>query len=89
MAESTNYENSSQTLVVDADNFNFETLDHKNGCATLIKFKLNQPTIRPGDILAVLSGTDVHFHGRIEAIEEDGWAIASDPRDSLLPATIQ
>jgi hypothetical protein len=39
-------------------------------------------------VLLVLSGSEIHFHGMIGQIA-DGYAIASDPRGSLLPATIQ
>jgi len=36
----------------------------------------------------VLSGDDITFHGIIGKIE-DGFAFASDPRGSLLPAGVQ
>ena len=82
------YANNSQTVVVDADSFEFETLEHENGRATVIKFRLDNPRYFAGDVLLVLSGSDVHFHGLIGRIE-DGWATATDRRDSLLPATVQ
>ena len=78
----------SQTLVVDAETFTFETLEQENGQATVIRFPMDDVRYYAGDVLLVLSGTDVHFHGMIGKTE-DGFGIASDPRGSLLPATVQ
>ena len=89
MAEPTNYSNNSQTVVIDADAFDFETVEETNGNATVVRFSLNNPNVRAGDVLLVLSGTDIHFHGMIGAVSEDGTAIATDRRGSLLPATVQ
>jgi hypothetical protein len=74
----------SQTLVVEANDFSFETLEQQNGLVTVLKFKLENPSIGPGDVLLVLSGTDIHFHGFIGGVE-DGWATAMDRRSSTLP----
>ena len=87
--EPTNYTKTSQTVVVDADTFEFETLEHHNGVATVIRFRVENEDVRAGDVLLVLSGTDIHFHGMIGAVSEDGSAIATDRRGSLLPATVQ
>ena len=78
----------SQTLVVDAETFTFETLEQKNGQATVIRFPIDDVRFYAGDVLLVLSGTDIHFHGMI-GMTEDGFGVASDPRGSLLPATVQ
>jgi hypothetical protein len=80
--------NNSQTFLVDADEFAFETIDQENGQATVIRFRLEDPRFHAGDVLLVLSGTEVHFHGMIGSLQE-GWATASDRRGSLLPATVQ
>lgn len=77
-----------QTYVVGADEFSFETLEHENAQATVIRFKLDDPRYHAGDVVLVLSGTDIHFHGMIGSMG-DGWAIATDRRGSLLPATVQ
>lgn len=77
-----------QTYLVDSENFSFETIEHENGQATVIRFELNDPHYQAGDVVLVLSGTEIHFHGMIGKIA-DGWAIASDRRGSLLPATVQ
>jgi hypothetical protein len=77
-----------QTYVVEAESFSFETLEESNGQATVIRFELDDPRYHAGDVLLVLSGTDIHFHGMIGKMG-DGWAVASDPRGSLLPATVQ
>ena len=77
-----------QTYLVDAEEFSFETIEHENGQATVIRFALDDPRYHAGDVLLVLSGTDVHFHGMIGKIG-DGWAVATDRRGSLLPATVQ
>jgi hypothetical protein len=80
--------NNSQTYAVDANDFAFEAIKQENGQATVIKFRLEDPRYQAGDVLVVLSGSEIHFHGMIGQISE-GWAIASDHRGSLLPATIQ
>lgn len=84
MAERPNYTNNSQTVVVPADNFQFETLEHENGVATVIRFPIENPEVRPGDVLLVLDGSDIHFHGMIGIIE-DGKGTATDRRGSHLP----
>ena len=80
--------NNSQTYVADADTFQFETLNQENGQAIVIRFRLEDPRYHAGDVLVVLSGTEIHFHGMIGQLA-DGWAIATDRRGSLLPATVQ
>ena len=80
--------NNSQTYAVNADDFEFEASQQENGQATVIRFRLDDPSYHAGDVLVVLSGSDIHFHGMIGQIA-DGFAIASDPRGSLLPATVQ
>ena len=80
--------NNSQTYVADADSFQFETLEQRNGQATVIRFRLEDPQYHAGDVLVVLSGSEIHFHGMIGQLV-DGWAIASDHRGSLLAATVQ
>lgn len=78
----------SQTLVVEADDFLFETVEQENGQATVIRFDIDDSRYYAGDVLLVLSGTDIHFHGMIGKAAS-GKAIATDRRGSLLPATVQ
>lgn len=80
--------NNSQTYCVDADNFTYETVEQANGQATVVRFQLTDPQYSAGDVIVVLSGSEIHFHGMIGQLA-DGWAIASDRRGSLLPATVQ
>ncbi len=80
--------NNSQTYLVNFDDFFFETLEQQNGQAIVIRFKLQNSRYHAGDVLLVLSGSEIHFHGMIGKMG-DGMAIASDPRGSLLPATVQ
>ena len=77
----------SQTLVIDAEDFSFETLEQQNGKATVLKFKLENPAVIPGDVLLILAGDEIHFHGLIGRIEE-GWATAADRNGSQLPAGV-
>lgn len=88
MPEEQRTANNSQTYLADADEFAFETLEQENGQATVVRFKLDDPRYHAGDVLLVLSGSDIHFHGMIGSIA-DGWAVASDRKGSLLPATTQ
>jgi len=78
------YSENSNTLVVQAGQFLFETVTQENGNAIVIRFHLQNPEIRAGDVLLVLSGSDIQFHGLIGRVDE-GSAIATD-RSSLLPA---
>ena len=78
----------SQTYTVDADSLTFETVEQENGQATVIRFPIDESRYYAGDVLLVLSGTDIHFHGMIGRTL-DGYAIATDNRGSLLPATVQ
>jgi hypothetical protein len=78
----------SQTFVVEADDFSFDTIEQENGQATVIRFDIDDAKYYAGDVLLVLSGTDIHFHGMIGKTGE-GKAIATDRRGSLLPATVQ
>jgi hypothetical protein len=77
-----------QTISFNAEDFDYETVGQDNGNATIIKFKIDQNQYSPGDVVVVLSGDEINFHGIIGKIE-DGYAFASDPRGSLLPATVQ
>ncbi|MCI0336295.1 MAG: hypothetical protein L0226_01850 [Acidobacteria bacterium] len=87
MPDNDNQNLNSQTLVIDADQFTFETVEDQNGIATVVRFKVENPEVKAGDVLLILSGSDIHFHGLIGKIEE-GWAIASDRHGSMLAARI-
>ena len=88
MSENSNYNSNSKTLVIETKDFAFETMGQSNGVVTVVKFQLLNPEVKPGDVLLVLTGSDVHFHGLIGRIDE-GWAVATDHRSLLpLPATI-
>ncbi len=80
--------NNSQTYVVDADEFSYETVEEENGQATVVRFALDDLRFHAGDVVVVLSGGEIHFHGMIGRLA-DGWATATDRRGSLLPATVQ
>ena len=80
--------NNSQTYVADAEEFSYETIEQNNGQATVIRFQLEDSRFHAGDVVVVLSGGEIHFHGMIGRLA-DGWAIATDRRGSLLPASVQ
>ena len=77
-----------QTISYNADNFEYEPVSQENGNAAIIKFPIDQKLYSPGDVVVVLANDDIVFHGIIGKIE-DGHAFASDPKGSLLPATVQ
>ncbi len=77
-----------QTLTFTAETLDYESVEQTNGNATVIRFEVDQKEVSPGDVVLVLEDSEIVFHGIIGAIE-DGTAIASDPKGSLLPATIQ
>lgn len=78
----------SQTLSFNAETFEFEAVAHENGNATIIRFQVDEKKVSPGDTVVVVSGDEVFFHGMIGKINE-GYAYASDPKGSLLPAGVQ
>ena len=78
----------SQTLTINSKEFLYQTLEHLNGRAFLIQYKLKNPNIQQGDVLLVLNEDDILFHGFINRIE-DGVAIARDHNSLLPPDTIQ
>ena len=80
--------NNSQTYCIDADQFTYETMEQANGQATVVRFQLTDTQYHAGDVVVVLSGAEIHFHGMIGSLA-DGWAIAIDRRGSLLPTTVQ
>lgn len=80
--------NNSQTYVVEADDFSYETVEHNNGQATVIRFPMEDSSFHAGDVVVVLSAGEIHFHGMIGRLA-NGWATATDRRGSLLPASIQ
>ena len=77
-----------QTISFNAETFEYEPVAQENGNATIIKFALDQKQYSPGDVVVVVSGDEINFHGIIGKIE-DGYAYASDPKGSLLPASVQ
>ena len=80
-----NITTNAQTLVINSDEFSYSTIEKENGFATLVKFRIDNPQVTPGDVLLILSGEDILFHGIIGGID-DGYALASDRRGSQLPA---
>ncbi|QQS41015.1 MAG: hypothetical protein IPM63_16850 [Acidobacteriota bacterium] len=77
-----------QTISYNADDFEYEAVQQENGNATVIKFEIDESKYSPGDVVVVLDGEDIVFHGIIGKIE-DGHGFASDPRGSLLAGTVQ
>lgn len=78
-----------QTISFNADTFEYEAVASENGNATVIKFAVDQKLYSPGDVVVVVAGEgEINFHGIIGKIE-DGFAFASDPKGSLLPAGVQ
>ncbi len=78
-----------QTISFNAETFEYESVAQENGNATIIKFPVDEKLYSPGDVVVVVSGEgEISFHGLIGKIE-DGYAFASDPKGSLLPAGVQ
>ncbi len=77
-----------QTLCFDAKDFKYETMEQINGNASVISFEIDTTVNNMGDVVVVLSEGEIVFHGMITKVH-DGWALATDAKDSLLPATVQ
>lgn len=87
-----NFEHSlgnAQTVWSELSSLTFETLEQANGVATIIRFRLNNEHVRLGDVLVVMDGKEIRFHGLITLVDEQGWAVAVDRRGSSLPAGVQ
>jgi hypothetical protein len=87
MADSNTSLTNAKSLVIDKSEFDYITLEQADDKATTVKFQVMNPSVTIGDVLVILDGTDILFHGMLSRME-DGWATASDPRGSLLPVTI-
>ncbi len=83
MAEQNNPMSNSQTLVINKPDFDYITVEETDGNACVVKFQLMNPGVMTGDVLVVLDGGDVLFHGMIGRVE-DGWATAVDRSGSSL-----
>jgi hypothetical protein len=77
----------SRTLAVEVEDFSYQTVQQQNGRASVIRFELKNPEVNPGDVLVVLSGSDILFHGLIMRVEQ-GWATSGDRNSLLLPGTV-
>jgi hypothetical protein len=87
LPDSNQYDPNSKTLVIDSASFCFDALTIENGYARVVCFTLQNPEVKPGDVLLVLSGSNILFHGFISHIEE-GKATAADHRSLLPPAVV-
>lgn len=77
-----------QTISFNAETFDYDVVSQENGNATVIKFQIDEKQYSPGDVVVVLQDADIVFHGIIGKIA-GGEAYASDPKGSLLAATVQ
>ena len=59
-----------QTISFNADSFEYEAVAQENGNATIIKFPIDEKLYSPGDVVVVVSGEDINFHGIIGKIED-------------------
>lgn len=71
-----------KTLCYKLEGFEFEALEQENGRATVIRFRLEDPSYNAGDVLALMDGEEIPFHGMIGQIA-DGWVTAFDRRSQL------
>lgn len=73
-----------KTLCFLREGFEFETLEKTGDYAAAIKFPFDNPHYNAGDVLVIMDGEEIIFHGMIVQVDE-GFAYASDKRDSKLP----
>ncbi len=88
MPDSQKQGGNSQTLCIEFPDLQFTSLEQSQGNATVIRFRTRNSEVRFGDVLLVLDGPDIRFHGLIGQIDGDGWAVATDRRGSTIPATV-
>jgi hypothetical protein len=77
-----------KTTSFSADNFEYEIVKAENGYAAMIKYPIDETQNSPGDVVVIMDGEEIQFHGIIGKIE-DGYAFAYDPKGSALPASVQ
>ena len=78
----------SQTLWAELGELKYEVLEQDSGLATVIRFELLNQTIKIGDVLVVMDGPEIRFHGMIGHIDETGSAVAVDRRGSSIPGNL-
>ena len=88
MPESQKQAGNSQLLCIEFDELEFEIVERVQTIATSIRFLILNKAIKIGDVLLVLDGPEIKFHGMIDSIDEKGWGVAVD-RGSSLPASPQ
>ncbi len=88
MSDSERSLGNAQTLWTELSALEFEALEQAAGYATVIRFRLYNEQIRPGDVLVVLEGAEIRFHGMITSVDDDGWAAANDRHGSTIPALV-
>jgi hypothetical protein len=54
----------------------FELVEKSADRVTVIRFRVEDQAVQRGDVLVVLEGPEICFHGAITTVEADGWAIA-------------
>jgi hypothetical protein len=77
-----------RTICAEISHLSFEIVEHNLGYATVIRFNIPDETIRMGDTLVVLEGQEIRFHGIINSIDKEEWAVASDHHGSCIPFII-
>ena len=87
MPESQRQRGNSQTLCIELNELDFVAVEQCGGRATVIRFRVHNTDVKMGDVLLVLSGPDIRFHGMISGLDPEGWAVASDPEGSTIPAS--
>ena len=88
MSDSERSLGNAQTLWTELAALEFEVLEQAAGYATVIRFRLYNEQIRPGDVLVVLEGAEIRFHGMISSMDDNGWAAAADRHGSTIPALV-
>jgi len=89
MPESQPSISNARSIYVDLSEFRYEAVEQCAGRAIAIRFTLDGEAARQGDVLVVLEGAEIRFHGMISSVDEAGCALAADPRGSMLPVGVQ
>lgn len=89
MPETRQQSANSQLLVIEVADFAFDAVESTGGRATVVRFQLVNTTVVVGDVLLVLDGTDIRFHGMIGSIDDEGRAMAVDRAGSTLPSAVE
>lgn len=73
-----------RTIYAELSDLSYEMIEQNLGYATVLRFSIPEEKVRTGDVLVILDGREIRFHGMINSIDQKGRAVASDRSGSRI-----